>query len=568
MGNHGQLTLQTRRLRIAFIAAGVILAALGGGLVLRQKVIYPPRWSMSSRAWFENVAGRCGIDFQHVSGHAQTFYLPEIMTGGVGLIDYDRDGNLDVYFVQGGRVVDRPATVPTNNLYRNLGGGTFADVTDEAGVGDTGYGMACTCGDFNNDGWPDLYVTNCGPNVLYRNNGDGTFTDVTETTGVGHPTYSGAAAFVDYDNDGDLDLFVANYVAWSAESELVCNTPTDQPEYCGPLNYKAPAPDKLYRNEGNGTFTEVSEISGISSRAGTGVGVVCGDFDQNGLVDLCVAKDCMATQLWLNQGDGTFRDEALIRGVAYSGQGAAEASMGIDAQDIDDDGDLDLIMGHYTAQTTTLYINHGDFFEDETLRFGLAATLPFTSFALALVDLNNDGMLDTYSANGRVLAGPVQSPTDDPYAEANQLFEGLADGTFREVMPRGGLADELVHTSRAGAFGDYDNDGDVDIIILNKDGPTYVLRNLTDGRNHWIAFRVTNRYGSTALNARVQIDVAGKTRFRNVSVSYSYFASNDPRVYFGLGKTSRVANVSVTWPDGTVQTYGDFRADQIVEIRK
>ena len=521
----------------------------------------------SAGVWFEDVADHCGIDFRHVSGHDGTFYFPEIMSGGAGLFDYDRDGDLDVYLVQGGRVVDPPATVPPNRLYRNRGNGTFEDVTDEAGVGDHGYGMACIAGDFDSDGWPDLYVTNCGPNVLYRNNGDGTFTDVTATAGVGHPTYSGAAVFVDYDYDGDLDLFLTNYVNWSRETEIECRDLDGRLDYCNPTNYGAPAPDVLYRNNGDGTFTDVTEAAGVSSMFGTGVGVVCGDFNLDGYVDLSVANDGMANQLWLNRGDGTFREEALVHGVAYSGQGVPEASMGIDAHDIDDDGDLDVIMGHYAAETTTLYINYVDYFEDETLRHGLAATRPYTSFALAFVDLDNDGDLDLYSANGRAVLGPVQTPTDDPYAQPNQLFERQPDGTFVEVIPLGGSAENLVHTSRAAAFGDYDNDGDIDIIIVNKDAPTYVLRNRTDGRNHWIMFRVVNRQGSTALGARVQVEVAGKTRYSRVRVSYSYFASNDPRVHFGLGTEKRVNNVQVTWTDGTTRNFGDFTADQFVELK-
>ena len=301
---------------------------------------------------------------------------------------------------------------------------------------------------------------------------------------------------------------------------------------------------------------------------GTGVGVVCGDFNQDGRVDLSVANDGMANQLWLNQGDGTFRDKALIYGIAYSGQGVPEASMGIDAQDLDDDGDLDIIMGHYAAETTTLYVSYGDYFEDETLRFGLASTRPYTSFALALVDLDNDGDLDMYSANGRAVLGPVRTPTDDPYAQLNQLYERLPDGTFAEVTPPGGTAEELVHTSRAAAFGDYDNDGDIDIIVLNRDAPTYVLRNRTDGRNHWITFDITNRHGSAALGAQVRFEVGDKTRYGRVRVSYSYFASNDPRVHFGLGTETQVKNVQVTWPDGTTRQFGDFTADQFVELQR
>ncbi len=552
-----------------------MLAATGTWLLLKPPRKLHPRHTVplsgartEQSPWFESVADQCGVDFHHTSGHAEKLYMPEIMTGGVGLLDYDRDGYLDAYFVQGGRLVGSRENLPGNRLYRNLGRGRFEDATAAAGVGDVGYGMGCACGDFDNDGWADIYVTNVGRNVLYHNNRDGTFSDVTASAGVGDPSFSSSAAFVDYDHDGDLDLLVVNYVRWSPDREVACNGPNGRPDYCTPNVYQAPARDTLYRNNGDGTFTDASAASGISAMFGNGLGVVCGDLNGDGLVDISVANDLLANQLWINQGDGTFRDEALQRGAAYSGDGLAEAGMGIDAGDIDADGDLDLFMTHFDAQTNTIYLNEGGFFVDQTSRLGLTASLPFTGFGTSLVDLNNDGQLDIYVANGRVVVGHGEYVSSDPYAEPNQLFEGLRDGTFREVLPRGGTAELLVHSSRGAAFGDYDNDGDIDIFVANRDGPAYVLRNRTGRGNHWVAFRVTNRHGSDAIGARVEIVLGGRKRIRDVRTGYSYCSSNDPRVYFGLGTQARVENVRVTWVNRQVQTFGSFGADQIVELKE
>lgn len=525
----------------------------------------------ANRPWFTNHYPKSGIDFVHISGQSKTLYIPEIMAGGVGLLDYDQDGYLDVYFVQSGYLVtsDSHGTrQPGNKLFRNLGDGTFRDVTTGAGVGDVGYGMGCTCGDFNNDGLTDIYVTNVGPNVLYQNSGDGTFEDVTDRAGVGASSFSSSAAFLDYDKDGDLDLFVVNYIIWSRDQDIVCRAADGRTDYCKPTNYNAPAPDRLYRNNGDGTFTDVSESSGIISIFGNGLGVVAADFNGDQRVDICVANDETRNQLWVNQGDGTFIDEALPRGIAYSGEGEAEAGMGIDAQDIDGDNDYDMFMSHFANETNTLYINETDYFEDRSAQFGLAVSLPFTGFGTALVDLDNDGILDIYVGNGRVVIGHDVDQHSGLYSEVNSLMQGLPDHTFREVEPRGGTSQPLVHCSRGVAFGDYNNDGRIDIFVVNRDAAPYLLDNLTDGGNHWITFDVRNEYGSPAIGARVEIMVDGRSYIRDVRTAYSYCASNDPRVHFGLGKVSRIEQVQVTWTDGTVQSLGGFSTDHIIELRR
>ncbi len=570
------------RVHKLFIATGVMLGLAGVGLMASRS------WSAavapSSKPWFEEVCAESGIGFRHVSGEAlgaagsgapdgsksrlssyvPTLFFPEIMSGGVALIDFDADGLLDVYFVQGGSILAPSDTRPGNKLYRNLGGGRFVDVSDGSGAGDTGYGMGVTCGDFDNDGREDLYITNVGPNVLLRNNGDGTFADVTEHAGVGDAGFSASAAFLDFDRDGDLDLFVVNYVVWSVDTEQVCSTPTDTHGYCSPLAYDAPAKDTLYRNNGDGTFTDVTTESGIASAYGNGLGVVPADLNGDGWIDLSVANDKTANQLWINLGDGRFRDEAVPRGVAFNGLGMAEAGMGVDARDIDGDRDLDLVMTHFAGETNTIYINHGDYFEDETARLGFSPSRAFTGFGTAIIDLNNDGAFDAYIANGRVGDGGMAGS----YGEPNQLYEGSSGGGFREVLPRGGTRATLVHTSRGAAFGDYDNDGDVDIVVVNRDAPPYVLENRIGTGNHWIALRVLTRSGRAALGARVTVVAGGRTWIRDARVAYSYCSSNDPRVHFGLGRAARVESVTVTWPDGRTERFGAFAADQIVELRE
>jgi len=557
--------------QLAVTIAGVALTGLGTVLILTTPTkptmeVVTQDTTPAGAAWFENVAPDCGIDFQHVTGAGTPLYMPESMVAGVGLLDYDRDGYLDVYFVQGGSLRNTADDTPGNQLYRNSGDGTFVNVTAEANVADAGYGVGCTCGDYNNDGWTDIYITNTGPNVLYRNNGDGTFTDVTATAGVGDPGFNSSAAFVDHDHDGDLDLYVVDYVSWSPESEVECTAWNGKPDYCTPNAYKAPGEDTLYRNNGDGTFTDASEASGISAIFGNGLGVVCSDLNGDGWIDIAVANDLRANQLWMNSGDGTFFDEGLERGAAYSGDGMAESGMGIDAQDIDHDGDFDLFMTHFGGQTNTFYVNEDGFFVDRTTRFGLGSSLPFTGFGAALIDLNNDGWMDIYVANGRVIYGRGEWYEEDPYAEPNQLFEGLDDGTFREVMPLGGTDVLLNHSSRGAAFGDYDNDGDIDIFVANRDGPGYVLQNRAAHGEHWVTFKVTNQFGADAIGARVEIEVAGNRRIRDVRAAYSYCASNDPRVHFGLGDAARVDKVKVTWVNRKVQEFGPFEADQIVHL--
>jgi hypothetical protein len=557
-----------------FVLAGGVLAVVG--LSVRstqttplQDVRQEPGSSRTSQGapqhgWFTNTAEQVGIDFVHTSGAADTWFMPEIMAGGVCLLDYNRDGYLDAYFVQGGRLVQGAGPAATNRLYRNRRDGTFEDVSAQAGARDGGYGMGCACGDFDNDGWTDLYITNVGKNALYRNRLGEDFEEVTDRAGVGDAGFGSSAAFCDYDRDGDLDLFVANYIRWSPHTEIECRSAAGRRDYCMPTNYNAPARDTLYRNNGDGTFSDVSALSGIDRVFGHGLGVVCTDLDSDGYADIVVANDMTPNQLWLNQGDGTFRDEALLRGVAYNGEGAAEAGMGIDAQDVDGDLDIDVFMTHMRDQTNTLYINDGAFWEDGTVQHGLSASLPYTGFGTALIDLNNDGFLDIYVANGRVVRGDPLGTNAASFVERDQLFQGTDDFAFREISLFGAASETAAYASRGAAFGDYDNDGDVDVFVVNRDAPASVLRNDTNETNHWITFDLVTPLGSPAIGTRVRIEFGGARRMREVRPAYSYCSSNDPRVSFGLGRSETVDVATITWPDGVVETLQSLPADRIV----
>jgi len=518
--------------------------------------------------WFEEVAAKAHFDFRHFSGHKKRFYMPEMETGGVGLLDYDADGLLDIYCVNGGALDPAATNRPGNRLYRNLGNWRFEDVTERAGVGGHGeYGMGCACGDYNGDGWIDIYVTNLGRNTLYRNNGDGTFTDVTEQAGVECNSWSTSAAFFDYDGDGALDLIVVNYLKWSKETEVDCFSRGGLPDYCSPLNYHAPAMATLYHNRGNGTFENVTLSAGLDKAYGNGLGVVCADFNNDGRMDVYVANDAMPNQLWINQGNGEFKDEAMIRGCAVNSLGVPRAGMGVAAVDLGQRGQLDLFITHLVGEGNGLFTNTNGYFVDSLSPKGPGArSLPFTGFGVGFADFNNDGELDLYVANGRVKYGARDLDPHDPYAEPNSLLCGLGRGQFEEILPQGGVADPLIACSRGLAIGDLDNDGGEDIVIINRDGPAHLLRNTVGSRGHWIMFKVLDRHHRHSINAVVRIEADGRTYWRYVVPNQSYCSSNDPRIHCGLGNAQKLDRVTVRWPDGVEESFGPFDPDHLYEI--
>lgn len=519
---------------------------------------------------FREAAEETGLRFRHFTGASGEYYLPEITGSGVALFDYDNDGDLDVYLLQGAALgsPDKPFSFPLpnghprgNRLFRNeltpSAKLEFTDVTDTAGVGDEGYGMGVAVGDYDADGTPDLYVTNFGPNVLYRGNSDGTFSDVTTWSGTAEDNWSTSAAFFDYDADGDLDLFHTNYVDFSIEKNRVCHEPAGARDYCDPAVY-APLPDRLLRNDGEGRFSDVTANAGIDQAFGSGLGVIHADFNGDQRIDIYVANDGNPNQLWENQGDGRFKETALFSGAALNADGRREASMGVTTADFDQDGDLDLFMTHLARETNTLYLNDGKGrFEDATRRFGLAMeSFAFTGFGTGWFDYDQDGFLDLFIANGAVTMIESQRGNPYPFHQSNQLFRNEAGRRFREVSSEAGPALSHAEVSRGTAFGDIDNDGDVDIVVNNNNGPARLLLNETRGEKRWMQLRLQSKgMNREAIGAEVQVNRAGKPPLiKTVRRDGSYLSSSDARVHIGLGD-SVASQIVVRWPSGPVERF-------------
>ena len=519
-----------------------------------------PSETGESTAWFSEEAATRGIDYRHVSGSEGRYMIPEITGSGAALADLDGDGDLDAYIVQSGSLAERAKA--TDQVYFNRGDGRF-----DAGApppDGNGYGMGVAAGDYDNDGDVDLYVTNVGPNVLLRNDGRGGFENVAAAAGVDEPGWGTSAAFLDLDADGDLDLFVANYIQWRIDAELECYMAGVR-TFCPPQNYKAPAPDQLFRNDGDGTFTNLSRHAGLPFAFGNGFGVVGADYNQDGLTDVFVANDMMVNQLWLNRGGLRFAESAMDWGSGADESGTAKAGMGVAAADIDDDSDVDILVVNLEGQSDSLFRNAGAWFDDATAETGLnVVSRRYTRFGVVFADFDNDGWLDIYQANGAVSHIPDQQ--GDPFAEPNTLYRGDA-GRFALVSPDGGTTQQLVHTSRGLAVGDVDDDGGLDLLVVNRDASPYLLMNRVPQRGNWIRFQVLTRSGRDAHAATVSVQVAGTRKYRDVQPAASYLSSNDPRVHFGLGEEQGVTDVTVGWPDGTTEAFGAFDAGRTVELR-
>ena len=527
--------------------------------------------------YFTDMAQASGLDFVHFNGMSGEFYLAEIMGSGAALFDYDNDGDLDVYLVQGNmigpgkkpgdaRFPPADNTLLKDRLFRNdlapdASGSrlAFTDVTSESGIDAPGYGMGVATGDIDNDGWVDLYVTNFGRNQLLRNLGDGTFEDITERAGVGDPSWSVSAAFLDFDRDGRLDLFVGNYVHLDLERHQQCRSPSSALDYCTPLVHQA-QPDRLYRNRGDGSYEDVTAKAGLHGESAPALGVMVADYNLDGWSDIYVGNDARANRLWINQQDGTFRDEAFLAGVAVNMAGAPEGSMGISSGDFDNDGDEDLFMTHLAGETNTVYVNDGHgWFEDRSIATGLGApSKAYTGFGTGWIDYDGDGWLDVFAANGAVTVIKGLSDAADPFPlhQTNQLFANLGGKSFREVSAGAGEAFRLSEVSRGAAFGDLDNDGDTDVIVANNSGRVRLLLNLMDGRTSWLGLRLVDRSGRDALGARVEVRRAeGPSLWRTLRADGSYASANDPRILIGLGTDSEVKEVRVHWPNGRVETW-------------
>jgi hypothetical protein len=458
---------------------------------------------------------------------------------------------------------------PANELWRNRGDRGFEDVSAASGADDRGYGIGAATGDSDGDGRIDLYVTNVGPNRLFRSLGAARFRDATDAAGVGDPGFGSSAAFFDADADGDLDLFVANYLVWSVAAERECSNDLGQRDYCAPGIYAAPAIDVFYRNAGDGTFRDETRAAGFAAAFGTGLGVVCGDFTGDGRADVFVANDGMPNQLWVNLGTGRFEDRALLLGCAMDQDAKPKAGMGVAAGDVDEDGDLDLLVANLRRETDSLFLNRGGGFADATALAGLGETSrAFTRFGIGWVDFDDDGYLDLYQACGRIATEADGHGTADVLAEPNLLHRGAPGGRFREVLPRGGTEALRVHTSRGAAFGDLDDDGGQDVVVVNKDAPPYVLRNVVPRRGHWLTVRVLDERGSDAIGATLTLRAGGRSLRRDVRTAQGYCSASDPRVHFGLGASTQVDALEVRCVDGSTATFPVAGVDRVLEIRR
>lgn len=520
---------------------------------------------------FVDVTAESGLDFVYISGGIGEKYMPEGMGSGAAFFDYDSDGFLDLYIVNGAALPGfQMEELPTNVLYRNDGNGRFSDVTLQAGVGDVGYGMGTAVGDFDNDGDPDLYVTNVGPNVFYRNEGDGSFTDVTLEAGVGDDGWGTNAAFVDYDSDGDLDLYVANYLKFDVDAHLECWQGKIR-VYCAPTAHEGQS-GVLYRNEGDGSFADVTREAGLFSNDGRQLGAVFGDLDDDGDQDLFIANDKTPNFLFQNNGDGTFAETGLMAGVAYSEDGEPESVMGVDLGDYDNDGRLDIIVATYQWLANTLYHNDGDgFFTDVTFLAQLGAeSLPYLGMTAAFLDYDNDGYLDVFVANGHLDENVEEFDPSTSFAQRNQLFRNNGDGTFTEVTGMAGPGLQAEKVSHGAAFGDYDNDGDIDIFVSDSDDQySQLLRNDGGNANHFLVVETIGRRSNRdGIGARIQVVAGDLVQTKEVRSGYGYMGSSDLRVIFGLGQRTQVERLEVRWPSGIVQVLENLGVDQTLTIKE
>lgn len=547
---------------------------MGQHSTLAQK--RPAGSGRSFSAHFIDVAQEAGLSFPVIYGKPDhKDYILEAVGCGCAFFDYDNDGWMDI-FVLSGTLLGAAPQGATNPLYKNNRDGTFVDVTEKAGLHAAGWASAVCVGDYNNDGFEDLFCTYYGQNKLYRNNGDGTFTDVTKPAGLWneHPRWGAGCSFFDYDRDGHLDLFVSNYVQFDFEhvpkpgANVNCNW-KGIPVNCGPRGLPAGI-HSLYRNNGDGTFTDISQKAGIGvSRESYGMTVVTADFDEDGWPDIYIACDSTPSLLFINQRDGTFKEEGVSRGVALSEDGAEQAGMGVGVGDYDLDGHLDLFKTHFSEDTDVLYHNDGRAnFEDRTFAAKLGVENRYISWGAGIVDLDNDGWPDIFLVSGSVYPEVEKKLPQFPDKCPRVIFRNLGNGTFEELIEEAGAGIAAKHSSRGCAFGDFDNDGDLDILIVNMNEPPSLLRNDLSGKYHWLKVKLIGaKSNRSAIGARVLVGYNGKVQVQEVLSQSSFYSSNDPRLHFGLGTATR-ADIEVRWPSGTRETYKSIAGNQLVTLRE
>jgi hypothetical protein len=528
------------------------------------------RWAASSepRVQFVNVAREAGITFKHENGASKEKLMPETFGSGVAWIDFDNDGLPDLFFSNGADLAHGKPS-PGNVLYHNLGNGKFEDVTAKAGVAGNGmFATGATVGDYDNDGFLDLFVTGYNSRQLFHNNGDGTFTDVTAKAGVSGGGWSSSAAWVDYDRDGYLDLFVARYLEYDIKTAPYCGYKQEGYRmYCDPQQFDG-VPAQLFHNNHDGTFTDVSVRAGIANRAGKGLGVVVGDIDLDGWPDIFVTNDGVRNFLYRNKGDGTFQDITYTAGTGFDMNGKAMAGMGTEIADFDGDGIPDIFLTAFSREYNTLFRNLGKLqFEDVTLKAGLQSGFLTLAFGAKLFDYDNDGLLDIFCTNGHVTDNVELYDPQLTYRQSDLLYQNIGGGRFKDVSAESGPAFRIKHVGRGAAVADFDNDGDLDIVVADCGGPALLYRNDGGNRNHWLAIkargRESNRFG---LGSKVRITAGGATQYREINPSGSYLSTSDMRLYVGLGKETVARRLEIEWPRGKKQVLENVPAGQVLTL--
>ena len=557
-----------------------LIFILATNLLLAQalKPSVPATPSAPAPIRFEDIAAKAGLHFITQNSPTPNKNQIETMVAGVALLDYDGDGYLDIYLVNGAAIPALKKVSPAywNRLFHNNHDGTFTDVTEKAGVAGAGYGMGVAVGDYDNDGRPDLFVANVTGNQLFHNNGDGTFTDVTEKAGLsgakhdGKKMWSTAGGWFDYNNDGRLDLFVVNYCKWEVDKDPYCSLKSGVRAYCHPKQY-APLHNTLYRNNGNGTFTDVSQETGIAAHLGKGMSVSFADYDHDGFLDAFVANYTTPNFLFHNLGGKKFEEVAVTAGVAYAADGAALSGMGSDFRDVNNDGRPDIWHTAVEHETFPLYVDQGGGdFVDATAASGLRSTLDMSGWGNGIYDFYNDGWKDLFVARANVMDNISELIPTRHYPEPNSIFRNLGNGKFADVSATAGPDFQLEAPHRGVAFGDIDNDGHIDMVVSVLGGQVKLLHNVTESNNHWILLKLvgtkSNRMG---IGAQIHITTEdGRSQWNEVTTSVGYASSSDSRVHFGLGANRSIKDMEIRWPSGIKQTLHDVSVDRVMTVEE
>lgn len=524
--------------------------------------------SAFSQIQFVDVTRQAGINFVHNNGTYGKKYLPETMGSGVAFLDYNNDGWLDLFFVNGTDWPERKRKTTSPALYRNNKDGTFSEVTRQAGLAIEFYGMGCAVADYDNDGDPDLYLSGLGADRLFQNQGNGTFIDVTRAADLGNPDFGTSAAWLDYDRDGNLDLFVANYVKWTAETDIFCTLDGKNKSYCTPESYQGVSP-RLYRNLGDGRFQDRTRESGLYDQSNKGLGVLVFDYNRDGWPDILLANDTQPNKLWENLKNGTFKEVGLLAGVAFSEDGVARGAMGIDAADYDHSGYPSVVIGNFSNEMVALYHNEGNgFFIDDAPTSAVGpATLLTLAFGCFFFDYNLDGYPDIYLANGHVEDDINRVQQKVTYAQPPHLFENLKGRQFQEVTSLMGKEFAAPRVARGAAYGDYDNDGDLDLVITTSGGPARLFRNEGGNRNNWVAFRLIGRKSNLdGVGTVISVKAGSLAQSRYVKSGGSYCSHSQLQVTFGLGQAERIDQVELAWPSGRKQTLSAVPINRMVTV--